>query len=443
MGAALQNKAGNRGDNRSETEIEADRERFFRAIAGRAWLAAAAALLIYAVFNPKGLARGMEVLGNGVRYGAFETSLIVLNPAIKGEPGLHIIDKARAANGYRMALGYSPELSGFSVQLFAPEGSKLKEILISLEALNASKDAFNHYPHAFHPLSDGSVIVNSDDGKVMARIGYCGQTIWSRPGAFHHSLASADDGTLWTWLGDQNAYSARQSMVRIDPETGETLQEIRLVEDVLSVASAEDRLRFGLGANAALAGDPFHPNDIEPLPARMAHAWPQFPVGALLVSFRSPNLLAIIDPDTYEILWAQNGPWLKQHDPDWTEAGEILLMNNNVLGEGETPDTNWQRAARSNVLAVSFEPEGAVLQARPTPPFATNIQGKIELLPNGNLLVLSAEQGRAFEVDAQGNLAADFHNRAHKGWYGRVTDAKFLALDFFTFDPANTPCKRG
>lgn len=57
----------------------------------------------------------------------------------------------------------------------------------------------------------------------------------------------------------------------------------------------------------------------------MAAAFPEFAAGNLPISLREPNLVTVIAPNTGLVKWWQNGPWIKQHDPDFESDGTISV----------------------------------------------------------------------------------------------------------------------
>jgi arylsulfotransferase ASST len=64
-------------------------------------------------------------------------------------------------------------------------------------------------------------------------------------------------------------------------------------------------------------------------------------------------------------------------------------------------------------------------------PFYTDIMGKHQWLPNGNILVTESKRGRAFEIDANGKLLWEYFNLVDKGRLALVTEAERLP-SFFT-----------
>ncbi len=60
-------------------------------------------------------------------------------------------------------------------------------------------------------------------------------------------------------------------------------------------------------------------------------------------------------------------------------------------------------------------------------PFFTNLMGKHEWLPNGNMLITEAIKGRAFEIDKKGNIVWEFVNIVDKGYVGLVEEAHRLS----------------
>lgn len=73
--------------------------------------------------------------------------------------------------------------------------------------------------------------------------------------------------------------------------------------------------------------------------------------------------------------------------------------------------------------------------------FFSDIMGKQEMLPNGNLLITSARQGRAFEVSASGEKLWEYNNLIDEGYNGLLTQAtllpQYMDKDFFEGLTAN------
>ena len=110
-------------------------------------------------------------------------------------------------------------------------------------------------------------------------------------------------------------------VLRVSPE-GEVLAEISVLKalaatypGLLSV-NYEDHLEVD-------ADDPLHLNGVEPLPAAWADRFPGLAAGDLLVSLRSINTVAVIDPSDGPGEVGALGPFAKQHDPDWLPDGRI------------------------------------------------------------------------------------------------------------------------
>ena len=62
-------------------------------------------------------------------------------------------------------------------------------------------------------------------------------------------------------------------------------------------------------------------------------------------------------------------------------------------------------------------------------PFFTDIMGKHQWLPNGNLLITEACKGRAFEINPDGKIVWNFVNYVDDGVVGLVEEVKRLPLD--------------
>jgi hypothetical protein len=272
--------------------------------------------------------------------------------------------------------------------------------------------------HGVYPLPDGSLIAAFDQGEVIGRIDACGRPMWVHEGRFHHAIEPDDDGGLWSWRDEPEA------IVRFDAATGEVTREIYLKDIVaadgghygeLAIHAAEDarELRY--------LGDAFHPNDVEPLRASLAGAFPMFETGDLLISLRELNLVAVIDSDDASLKWFRHGPWHRQHDPDWEPDGTISVYDNRMaLGASRILKVD----PATDAVTVAYE--GSAEH-----PFYSYRRGKHQVLPNGNVLVTEAEAGRVFEAAPDGTLVweRDFGWDAERNLI--VTSAERLPADFF------------
>ena len=292
-------------------------------------------------------------------------------------------------------------------------------------------------PHGLLVMADGSLIVVFDNADVMARLDPCGEPLWVRSGVFHHSLNRDDDGTVWTWHSVGTPSAHHQEMLRFDPATGEALETIALLDDVFS-HGAEAELVLGLPTDYGFRRfqrtptdptgmDLFHPNDVEPLAADMAAAFPRFEAGDLLFSLRNLDLVAVIDRRTHQLKWWRHGPWIEQHDPDFRSDGLISVYSNNPY------------RGRSNLIVVDPN-TGQVhdpLRGSETR-FYSGAMGKHQTLPGGNILIVVPEEGRVLIAAPDGGRVAEFNNLVDRlpGVHGHVANAVWLPPDFFTTPPA-------
>jgi hypothetical protein len=295
------------------------------------------------------------------------------------------------------------------------------------------KPAARRLPQGVEVLPDGSIIFNDGDrGNGMHRLDRCGRYTWSTTGYFHHSIdLNPDDGTLWTFgPGD---------MMQLDPETGSILRSISLGD----VQFANSGLSlFGVRRNldsGVWDYDPIHKNDIEPLSRTDASGFTGFEPGDLLVSHRATNLIFVFDPDTLKVKWWRAGQTRRQHDPDWQGDGSITVFDNNLrenYGEnwdGFLPDGSNTRYSR----IWKFYPDrlsAEIIYDGIQDNMYSGERSKHQMLPNGNILITSAHQGRVLEVSPEGDTVFEFLNRYDEKQNLILSEAKWLPPDFFNID---------
>ena len=128
-----------------------------------------------------------------------------------------------------------------------------------------------------------------------------------------------------------------------------------------------------------------------------------------------------MDPNTLKVKWWRIGQVRRQHDPDWNQRGTITVLNNNMhRGHSSIVEID-PRTYKSRVLV-----DGEKYH------FYTHIQGKHQISPQGSVLITSPQQGRVFEVDANGKVVFEFLNvydENNRLLY--VSEAMLLPLNYF------------
>jgi hypothetical protein len=289
------------------------------------------------------------------------------------------------------------------------------------------------YPHGFALLKDGSILAGFDTVYPTVRVGLCGKRMWVSDAGLNHGIYPVD-GERFAW-----GVGTDDSIAKIDVATG------RLVRTIPAAAIARanpdvtalDMLRIddnGLGGNSRDFAegshyDPYHINDVEPLPSAMAAAFPQFRVGDLLVSFRSLNLVAVIDPDRLRIKWFTNDYSFRQHDPDWEANGTISLLDNE-MGRRFSRILSFDPATGGHRTVV----DGQSID------FYTRIRGKHQSLQNGGILITSPGQGRIVELGRDGRIASELLVRdpSHPGTSFVVSEATLFPVNHPIFGKVQT-----
>ena len=283
------------------------------------------------------------------------------------------------------------------------------------------------FPHGFEILPDGSIFYAFDGGISLKHVDINGQTLWHKIGNYHHAITLDEDGkTLWAlrhafdWTDDRSVFDNPKNRFfeQLDTETGNTLQTITLAD----IASVNKKLSI-LKTRRPNIFDPYHENDVEPLPASFAKQFPQFLPGDLLVSIRNANLVFVMNPQSHKVKWWRMGMAIWQHDPDWLSDGSISVFDNGRgIGTSRIIKIDPKIMTMNTILA------GGKYN------FSSDYRGKHQVLPDGSILVSSTFQGRFFEVSPSGEIVFELINFAagETDKVLQVSEAKWLPPDFFT-----------
>lgn len=240
------------------------------------------------------------------------------------------------------------------------------------------------------------------------------------PGNFYNDFwVSDDEGRIWT-LAKEARPAGRGGEHRLDDflvllhheGDGAGCREARRI----SITRAFQGSSFAdLLEPMVPAGDALHANTVAELDGSLAGRSPLFARGNLLISLRELDLVAIVDPEAARVVWAQRGPWRRQHEPSLLASGRILLFDNRGHG-------GFSRLLEVDPLSGAL---GWTWEGDPPPSFASRIAGTCARLPGGTTLVTESVPGRAFELDAEGRIVWEFRTPHRAGRGGELVAMLF------------------
>jgi hypothetical protein len=261
-----------------------------------------------------------------------------------------------------------------------------------------------------------------DPGSVLMRIDWDSNVLWKKDIPAHHDVAQAPDGTFYTLFREVREHRGLRvkfcGIVRLK-DGGEEIERwssYRHLDDIMSVLDTRSFLDTVLDSVARgwsprgheldaiemaqrthrYAYDYFHMNTVSVLPANVLEGEDgRFRQGNLLVCFRNVNQIAVLEKDTYRVLWAWGEGFLERpHHPTLLDNGHLLIFDNGV------------RRRYSKVVEMDPLSGEIVWEYQGTPPesFFSSGRGSSQRLPNGNTLVCNSGQGQVFEVTAEGEM---------------------------------------
>jgi len=271
-------------------------------------------------------------------------------------------------------------------------------------------------PHGQQVLDDGSLLMNYESLSTI-RLSVCGELVWRRLNFGHHSIEPGPGGSYYVGAersvakGAQTGYDNHQApLASYMIEQLDIDGNVLMSKEILEILKENDLTGLMFlstleNIEVEVTGDTMHLNDIEMFPEGMQSD--VFEPGDLMVSLRNINTILVVDPETWKVKFQFTGGVLRHHDPDFVPGDKILVFDNRNLNPLQPEDQRYSRIveidARTGTHREFFRGQGQTH-------FYTPAMGRQQLLPNGNLLITSTQQGRAFEVDPGGSLVWEFNN---------------------------------
>ena len=315
--------------------------------------------------------------------------------------------------------------------------------------------------HGVHLFPNGDILFNYNGGNFpfgggMVKLDERSNVVWSLARNTHHDLNVQDDGTIYVlahnYLRDMpggfgilNGPYYEDVVLKVSPD-GKVLDEISILS---AIRNSDYRGLLSIHYFDRLApeeqsrGDPTHANGVELVDETLADQFPMFEVGDLIVSLRNLNMVGAISSTTRKLRWALVGPFVRQHDPDLTPSGTVVVYDNIApTGYELDPGRPGVKGAASRVVEIDPVNQAIVWEFSGTEesPFYSRSRGKQQVLPNGNVLIVEPERGRIFEVTREKEIVWEFINansnargEAVEGKVGMVTEGVRIDQRDLTF----------
>jgi hypothetical protein len=252
-------------------------------------------------------------------------------------------------------------------------------------------------------LPDGSILALFDQiGFVRLDAG--SRVLWAWRGPVHHDLFVAETGNIWTLLHERRVVAGlRGGQPVLEDFALEFSPEGRLMRRISLVECFRRSVYFPMVASIRRdAGeDIFHTNSLVVLDGSLGSRSPAFRRGNLLVSLRTLSIIAVIDPDKGQVVWAMSGIWRGQHDAHLLREGRLLLFDN--LGTLRETSRVLDLDPFTQQILWSFGD-------RPGEKLLSESGGAVERLPGGNTLITETNFGRVLEVTPDNRVVWEFEN---------------------------------
>jgi hypothetical protein len=269
-------------------------------------------------------------------------------------------------------------------------------------------------------LENGDLLVLRTSQELI-RLSWDSQLIWRKSLVVHHDVAPAPDGSFYVVIWEKKKHRGLEvrfaGIVHLTAE-GEEIDRwfsydcLAEIKEVFDTSTFLDNVLDSLFAHqmeippSLRRLDYFHLNTIGILPANsLEERDSRFQRGNLLICFRNVNQIAVLEKDTYRVLWAWGeGELQRPHHPTMLENGHMLIFDNGVR--------------RKYSRVVELDPvAGAIVWeyvADPPETFYSQARGSAQRFPNGNTLICESDRGRVFEVTDEGEVVWKWINPTNR-----------------------------
>jgi hypothetical protein len=280
--------------------------------------------------------------------------------------------------------------------------------------------------HYVRLLPNGDLLVCIEDEMLM-RLDWSSRVLWKTPMRAHHEISVAENGDIYTLSGAEEMvglFGLRMPVINdyirvLDGATGVPKMSLSLFDifgknlrvSVLTgvfaqIFNSHDYLwrilkqrKNGQPLLRRLSGfDIFHANALKIIDRTIPGLCEK---GDLLLSLRSLDCIAIVDPARGAVRWTWGeGVVEEPHDPSLLDDGHILVFDNGT------------RRKFSRVVELDPQTRSIVWEYRGlgAVPFYSSWGGAAQRLRNGNTLITESDDGRVIELTQGGEKVWTYMN---------------------------------
>lgn len=257
-------------------------------------------------------------------------------------------------------------------------------------------------------------------GYGLVKLDKDSNVIWSFLEPVHHDFDIAPDGRIFALTQaivetplpqfDHLATPRLEDfLVELTPD-GKPIRRF----SVQAFVDNSDYRQIVFGISSFALADALHTNSVHVITEDDARNFPHGKPGQLLMSFREPSAVGVVDLEQEKLIWAIKGYWQAQHDPHILPNGNLLLFDNR--GNFNKPE------GRSR--ALEFDPDSMAIVWQYTgtkeSPLESDIRSYTQRLPNGNTLITESNPGRILEVAPDREIVWEYINPIRGGPDGRI-----------------------
>jgi hypothetical protein len=336
------------------------------------------------------------------------------------------------ALGYLSGVSAAPAISGVTRHLrhrtapglnFYVSGHAPEATLIDMEGAVLHRWSYEYraaFPEGRPPKTHwrrAHMYENGDllalwEGRGLIRLNKDSDLIWKYSQKPHHDIFVTENGKIYVLARKARVIPSihetepvLEDFIDLLDENGKLLKRLSILDCIQNsdyhesvVEILQEQVASRLSLKRKLPGDIFHTNTIEVFDGTQEGVSPVFRKGNLLISLRTPSIVAVIDPEKEKAVWVSTGIWRHQHDPFLLTNGRMLMFDN----EGN------QGSSR----VIEFDPFSQQVfwkfEGNPPGRFHSKCCGAVQRLGNGNTLITETDNGRALEVAPDGTVVWEF-----------------------------------